>query len=224
MAKAKRGPDDLLKGLSKKSIDVDVKTLKHHPDNPRIGDVDAIAASIVANGWFGTLVVQKSTRFILVGNHSYDAAVSLDFSELPVQYIDCDDERALRIMLSSNRSADLAEYDDEKLDSLLGSLDTLEGTLFDIELDPADDSGDAPVATRDALTDATPKYPIAAVFGEKHEFVVILTAGANDWVQLKALLGLKQTKSYGNTRAVRIGRVMRFADFLRRWQTQQDNS
>jgi hypothetical protein len=222
MAKKKRDDHDLLKGLSKKSTDVDVATLKHHPDNPRIGDVDAIAASIEANGWFGTLVVQKSTRFILVGNHSFDAAVGLGFTELPVQFIDCDDDRALRVMLASNRSADLAEYNDEQLDKLLAGLDTLDGTLFDIEIDP--DAGDAPIVTRDAAVGATPKYPIAAVFGEKHEYVVIITAGGNDWSELKAFLGLKQTKSYGNTRAVRIGRVIRCADFLRRCQEQQGNS
>lgn len=219
MAKAK--PGDLLKGLSKKSVETDVDTLKHHPENPRLGDVEAIAASIEANGWFGTLVVQKSSRRILVGNHSYDAAVELGFLKLPVQLIDCDDDRARRIMLASNRSADLAEYDDEKLDELLASLGTLEGTLFDIEIDPPEPA-DAPIA-RDAEVGA-PKHPIAAVFGERHEYVVILTAGANDWAELKALLALKQTKNYGNTSSVRVGRVMRFADFIRLWQNRPESS
>ena len=38
-----------------------------HPDNPRHGDVPAIVESIKANGWFGTIVAQRSTSHVLAG-------------------------------------------------------------------------------------------------------------------------------------------------------------
>lgn len=48
--------------------------LKPHPRNPRQGDVGAIYQSIEANGFYGAIVAQRSTGYILAGNHRYKAA------------------------------------------------------------------------------------------------------------------------------------------------------
>jgi hypothetical protein len=101
--------------------DVPVADLIPHPQNPRRGNVAAIVASIRANGWFGVLVVQRSTRYVLAGNHRLAAAVELGIEAEPVQWIDCDDRTALRILLADNRTSDLAHYSDD-LDTLLRSL------------------------------------------------------------------------------------------------------
>ena len=52
---------------------VPLASLKRHPDNPRRGDVKAIALSINKNGFYGAVIVQRSTRYILAGNHRADA-------------------------------------------------------------------------------------------------------------------------------------------------------
>lgn len=112
---------------------VPVDRLTPHPDNPRRGDVDAIRASIRANGFYGTLVAQASTGHILVGNHRYAAAVAEGFAALPVHYVDVDDTTALRILAADNRSADLAGYDERALAVLLeelSSTDDLIGSLY----------------------------------------------------------------------------------------------
>lgn len=79
--------------------------------------------------------MQRSTGFILAGNHTYKAALSLKWKQIAATYVDCDDEQALRILLIDNRANDLASYDDSALVEMLkGLMDTelkLEGTGFD---------------------------------------------------------------------------------------------
>jgi hypothetical protein len=99
-----------------------VDTLEHHPDNPRIGHVPAIVDSIRENGWFGALIGQKSTRYILAGNHRLKAAREIGIKEVPVIWVDVDDQRARKILLADNRSSDLAVYNDASLAELLASV------------------------------------------------------------------------------------------------------
>ena len=116
---------------------VAVDALSLHPDNPRQGDVGAIHESIAANGFYGALVVQRSTGHVLVGNHRLQAAAHAGVAELPVVWVDVDDDRARRILLADNRSGDLASYDEGRLADLLSELaageDGLAGTAWDGE-------------------------------------------------------------------------------------------
>lgn len=106
--------------------------VRPHPDNARVGDVEAIAQSIQVNGVYRPVIVQKSTGYILAGNHTYRALTKTDAEALiPVVFIDCDDEKARRIMLADNRTADLGGYDDAALAKLLSELEDLTGTGYD---------------------------------------------------------------------------------------------
>jgi hypothetical protein len=135
--------------------DTPVKELNVHPRNPRQGDIPAIIQSINENGWYGTLVAQKSTGYVLAGNHRLMAAQALNMDTVPTYWVDVDDDEALRILLSDNRASDLATYEDKILADILGSLaetnggligtgfdDTdLEALLFDLNLNPEDTYG-----------------------------------------------------------------------------------
>ena len=113
---------------------VSLESLKLHPRNARMGDVSAIEHSIKQNGFFGACVVQKSTRFILAGNHRYLAAREAGLVEVPVLWVDVDDDRALRILLVDNRTNDDASYNREALAELLSELagnSDLLGTGYD---------------------------------------------------------------------------------------------
>ena len=115
---------------------VSIKDLELHPDNPRQGDVGAIVQSISANGWFGTLVAQRSTRRVLAGNHRLQAAQGAGIEKVPVYWVDVDDRQAKRILLADNRTSDLATYDDNILAQLLSDIakkESLEGTGYDEE-------------------------------------------------------------------------------------------
>lgn len=119
---------------------VDADTLKPHPRNARAQDSDVIRESILRNGVYRPLYVQKSSGYILAGNHTYEALLSLGQSRVPVLELDVDDDTALRIMLADNRIPDLGRYDDGLLADILSQLaespDELVGTgyaLSDVE-------------------------------------------------------------------------------------------
>jgi hypothetical protein len=98
---------------------VDVSTLELHPENARRGNLDRLEESIRTNGFYGALVVQKATRHIVVGNHRYQAAVNVGIEQIPVLWVDVDDQQARKLLLVDNRSNDVASYDDDLLIDLL---------------------------------------------------------------------------------------------------------
>lgn len=116
---------------------VPVDALELHPANPRQGDIGAIVESIQANGWWGVVVAQSSTRRVLVGNHRLQAARMVGMEAVPVHWLDVPDDVALRVLLADNRSNDRAAYDDaalaDLLQSILADAGTLDGTLFDAD-------------------------------------------------------------------------------------------
>ncbi len=101
---------------------VPVDAIRTHPRNPRRGDVDVIAESITKNGFYGAVVVQRSTGYILAGNHRYLAARKAGLTEIPVLFVDVDDKTARRILVADNRTSDLAGYDDSALVEILKEL------------------------------------------------------------------------------------------------------
>ena len=116
---------------------VAVDQLTEYPGNPRRGDVDAIAAAIAKDGWHGAITAQVSTRHVIAGNHRLQAARLLGMAEVPVLWLDCDDDTARRKVLADNRATDLGYFDEEALAAALVSAGDLAGTLFseaDLEL------------------------------------------------------------------------------------------
>lgn len=111
-----------------------IDELHTHPQNPNRGNVGAISESISANGFFGVVGYQRSTKHILFGNHRYEAAKQSGATEIPALEIDVDDDRALKIMLVDNRAATFGENDNELLADILQHLattpDELSGTGF----------------------------------------------------------------------------------------------
>lgn len=90
---------------------VPVDSIQTHPENPRRGDIPAIAESLRVNEQYEPIVVQRSTGYVLAGNHRLLAARELGWEEIAVVFVDVDDDHATRIMLSSNRTGDLGSYD-----------------------------------------------------------------------------------------------------------------
>jgi len=117
------------------TVSASIDDITPHPKNVRQGDIGAISESLKAHGQYRAIVVQRSTGHILAGNHTYKAAKALDWKKISAHFIDCDDEKAMRILLADNRANDLATYDDAALAAVLTELnatdDGLAGTLFD---------------------------------------------------------------------------------------------
>lgn len=112
----------------------DIAELKEHPENPNQGDVGAIHTSTEANGWYGAITVQKSTGYVLAGNHRLQERKARGATRVPIIERDVDDATALRILLGDNRTAQLATYDEHALLVLLqreAANDNLLGTGWD---------------------------------------------------------------------------------------------
>lgn len=140
---------------------VPLDALQTYPGNPRRGNVEAIGESLKENHQFSPLVVQRATGYVLSGNHTFTAAHRLGWPTIDVVYVDVDDDRAKKIVLAANRTADLARYDDEALTELLESLDgDLSGTGYTAEdLD----------AILTGLDDVPDLDALAAEIGEPHD-------------------------------------------------------
>lgn len=120
------------------SMLVPIEELHHHPRNARRGDVQAIAASIRANGLYRPAYVQRSTSLIVAGNHTTAALRELEAQLAPRLLLDVDDDQAVRILLADNRTADLGEYAERELLDTLRELSAsselgLIGTAYDPE-------------------------------------------------------------------------------------------
>jgi DNA modification methylase len=123
------GPDDSVPASGRQSVDriapslrpliVPLSSLELHPRNPRVGDIDAVAASLRRFGQQKPIVVQKSTGFVVAGNHVVRAALSLGWTEIAANVVELDDAKATAFMLADNRTADLGGYDDALLAAVL---------------------------------------------------------------------------------------------------------
>jgi ParB-like chromosome segregation protein Spo0J len=111
-----------------------IDEVRPHPENPNNGDVDAICESIEVNGMYRPVYAQKSTSFVIVGNHTWEAAKRLDAKVVPVVWLDVDDEAAKRLMLADNKIASLAMLDPSAelalLEELAASETDLQGTGY----------------------------------------------------------------------------------------------
>lgn len=107
-----------------------IDSLEPYPGNPNRGDVDAIGDSVDANGWYGTVVVQTSTRRILAGHHRIQAATERGAARVPVVWADVDDAAARRIVVGDNQIPRNADTDDDALRALLDSIHGSDGGLL----------------------------------------------------------------------------------------------
>ena len=96
--------------------------LREHPLNPRRGNMEAVKESIDNNGFFGTIVANKRTGYILAGNHRARAALAAGLDAVDVAWVDVDEDAEQRILLADNRTSDLGDYDNEALATLLDGL------------------------------------------------------------------------------------------------------
>lgn len=121
---------------SEKSFEwVDVDKLKHHPDNPRRGNIEAIRESIRAHGVTRPIVVSRKTLHVLAGNHTLKAAKAENLARIPVVFLDgLTRVQERKILLADNRTSDLGDYDNEALAQLLQEVKDeagLLGTAYD---------------------------------------------------------------------------------------------
>jgi len=118
---------------------VDIDTLLPLERNPRIGDVDAIAASYAEFGQVKPIVAKQNddgTATVIAGNHQLEAAKMLGWDKIAVVYLDGDDSRAVAFALADNRTVELGYSEPEVLYELMSAVsddypELLEGLGWD---------------------------------------------------------------------------------------------
>lgn len=96
---------------------------KPHPQNPRIGDIDALKASILDHGLYAAIHRQRTTGYTLKGNHTARACIELGAEQLPFLDRDVDDEEALVILARDNQVSELGGWDEEQLHEVFAILE-----------------------------------------------------------------------------------------------------
>lgn len=157
---------------------VPVEQLREHPKNANRGDVDAIGRSVSESGFYGAVVAQRSTGFILAGNHRYRVAVEKGLREVPVTWVDVDAVGAVRILLADNETARRGTMDLGAQDALIQELKAvdpeLKGTGFDValaelaEAEAAAEAAEAEADDEDDFDDGP-----GAEFGAKYGVLVM---------------------------------------------------
>lgn len=104
---------------SLRALAVPIDTLKGLPNNPRLGDVETVAASLTRFGQRKPIVVRKDDGTIIAGNHTWQAAKKLGWTEIAVAYVGDDDVTAKAFALADNRTAELGSYDEQALLDLI---------------------------------------------------------------------------------------------------------
>ena len=109
-------------------------TLVPLPGNPRIGNIDAIAASYDEFGQVRPIVVRPNTdgtATIIAGNHQYQAAKRLGWSHIAAVEMAADDARAMAFAIADNRTNELGHTDDDLLHEALGGIIDEYGDLLE---------------------------------------------------------------------------------------------
>lgn len=125
---------DSLQGLK-----VPLSEIRLLASNPRKGNVAAVVKSYQVFGQLKPIVVRRATGEIIAGNHQYQAAKELGWTEIAVVYADVDEKTARAFAVADNRTGELAEWD---VTALISSLADLDSTLFDaagFSIDELDD-------------------------------------------------------------------------------------
>jgi DNA modification methylase len=115
---------------------VPLESLHLDPANARVhGDLnlDAIVASLKRFGQAEPLVIQKKTGRIIGGNGRFVAMKQLGWTDCDIVEVDVDDITATSLGIALNRTAELADWDEETLGRLLSDLrteDSLDGVGY----------------------------------------------------------------------------------------------
>lgn len=108
------------------SLQVPLADLTPDPANLRkhsARNISTIAASLKRFGQDQVLVVQKDGMVIRKGNGRYEAARQLGWDTMAAIVIDEGDVKAIERAIADNRTAELAEWDDEALYRVLKAFD-----------------------------------------------------------------------------------------------------
>lgn len=201
-----------------------IDSVQPHPDNANKADQDQLEESIDENGYYGWLIAQKSTGYVLVGNHRWRVLKARGTKTTRISFLDVDDAAALKILATDNGTAEHGKRDPTALEALLlkitgGDASRLKGTGYRgtttaAEMmerikagqkkpeppTPFDDDDEGEFSGQDEHPDRDPEdressKPRQTKDAARHPLPIVLTnAEKRDWDACKALVGKKNDR------------------------------
>jgi len=146
------------------SLHLDPANARSHPER----NMEAIKGSLARFGQVEPLVVLRGSQRVIGGNGRLVAMKALGWAECDIVELDLSELDATALGIALNRTADLAEWDEQSLASILRTLqseDSLDGVGFDErEIQEIIDEATAAMESLDGLAqDQAPAAPDAAV-------------------------------------------------------------
>ena len=117
-------------------IEKRLEDIRPYENNPRVNDaaVPAVAESLKKFGWQQPLVIDRN-NVIVCGHTRYKAAISLGMTTAPCKYADeLTDEEITAYRLADNKTAELAEWDADKMAEELSKCSELDMSAFGFDL------------------------------------------------------------------------------------------
>ncbi len=117
------------------AVYVAIADLRPWARNPRKNDqaIAKVAASIKAFGFGSPVLARKANKEVIAGHTRIKAAISLGLTEVPVRYLDLDEEKSHLLAVADNKLSELAEWDDAALGAVLLDLKN-QAPLIDLRL------------------------------------------------------------------------------------------
>jgi len=113
------------------SLHTDPANARKHNDK----NLDAIKASLAKFGQRKPVVVQREGMIVRAGNGTLAAAKALGWTEVAAVVLDDDNATASQFAIADNRTAELAEWDNETLATLLDGMDEQDRELLGFDAD-----------------------------------------------------------------------------------------
>lgn len=141
--------------------------LKPYENNPRHNDmaVDAVAASIQQFGFKNPVIIDKD-GVIVAGHTRYKAAKKLGITDIPcISADDLSDEQIKAFRLADNKTAELAEWDEDLLGKEMQGIINIDMSQFGFSVGE-DELGEEMQDDKYTLKVKIPQYEITGEFPE----------------------------------------------------------
>ena len=204
--------------MSKKAaaVYVDPNTLTPWSRNPRNNEeaIDRIATSIERFGFASPIVARTEDGRIIAGHTRHAAALRLGLKDVPVRFLDIDEQKASALALADNRLGEIATWQDDQLAQILQELDSEGVDIHELGFDMdefeamAEESGAEPVE---------PEVVFSEYLDEANNYVVLLFKNEIDWLSAQTHFELESKyskRSNGKPWSKGVGRVIDGAEYL----------
>lgn len=123
MQRSTHDPDIWKRGPAAKWVDP--KDLVPWDRNPRKNDdaVEGVARSIEKFGFGAPILARKENNEIIAGHTRHKAALLIEYSPVPVRFLDLTENQAHALAIADNSLSEVALWDEAELEKLVDELD-----------------------------------------------------------------------------------------------------